>query len=213
MRWLPAGRQRVTRPSMSWQSAGRPSGERGMLSVLHGVALLCSVSACAGRSAYECRCAYCNCCVTFCYSSRDDRTRPVTGDSNPELLVECLPCLIISKCARGSGMIVLVRPAIGGWPRVARFRFAGHAGCPLCWGSPRRRAPRVTAAKAVRPPSSSGLGHRPFKAAARVRIPLGAPLASPASVQGPVEQSVSSPPCQGGGRGFKSRQDRSAESA
>jgi hypothetical protein len=25
-----------------------------------------------------------------------------------------------------------------------------------------------------KPPSSSGLGHRPFKAAARVRIPLGA---------------------------------------
>src|SRR6266567_6335509 len=29
----------------------------------------------------------------------------------------------------------------------------------------------------VEPPSSSGLGHRPFKAAARVRIPLGARLA------------------------------------
>ena len=29
-----------------------------------------------------------------------------------------------------------------------------------------------------RPPSSSGLGHRPFKAAARVRIPLGAPVGS-----------------------------------
>ena len=29
-----------------------------------------------------------------------------------------------------------------------------------------------------RPPSSSGLGHRPFKAAARVRIPLGAPSAT-----------------------------------
>jgi hypothetical protein len=37
-----------------------------------------------------------------------------------------------------------------------------------------------TAAVAVEPPSSSGLGHRPFKAAARVRIPLGALLA-PAS--------------------------------
>ena len=102
-----------------------------------------------------------------------------------------------------------VRP---GW-RVARLRFAGHASCPLCWGSPRRRAPRVTAAKAVRPPSSSGLGHRPFKAAARVRIPLGALLTHPVSTHGPVEQLVSSPPCQGGGRGFKSRQDRSAESA
>ena len=30
------------------------------------------------------------------------------------------------------------------------------------------------AAMSVEPPSSSGLGHRPFKAAARVRIPLGA---------------------------------------
>src|SRR6202012_3726379 len=30
------------------------------------------------------------------------------------------------------------------------------------------------AAMTVEPPSSSGLGHRPFKAAARVRIPLGA---------------------------------------
>ena len=30
------------------------------------------------------------------------------------------------------------------------------------------------AAVSVEPPSSSGLGHRPFKAAARVRIPLGA---------------------------------------
>jgi hypothetical protein len=30
------------------------------------------------------------------------------------------------------------------------------------------------AARSVEPPSSSGLGHRPFKAAARVRIPLGA---------------------------------------
>ena len=33
----------------------------------------------------------------------------------------------------------------------------------------RLRRPRSSA-----PPSSSGLGHRPFKAAARVRIPLGA---------------------------------------
>src|SRR5262250_1736099 len=31
-------------------------------------------------------------------------------------------------------------------------------------------------AVAVEPPSSSGLGHRPFKAAARVRIPLGVRL-------------------------------------
>jgi hypothetical protein len=31
--------------------------------------------------------------------------------------------------------------------------------------------------------------------------------------QGPVEQLECSPPCQGGGRGFKSRQDRSADAA
>ena len=34
------------------------------------------------------------------------------------------------------------------------------------------------AAVTVEPPSSSGLGHRPFKAAARVRIPLGVQLAA-----------------------------------
>ena len=41
----------------------------------------------------------------------------------------------------------------------------------------------------AKPPSSSGLGHRPFKAAARVRIPLGARLAGSADgTHGPVEQ-------------------------
>src|ERR1022692_472136 len=48
------------------------------------------------------------------------------------------------------------------------------------------------AAVTVEPPSSSGLGHRPFKAAARVRIPLGARLAevgtAKSAQQGPVEQ-------------------------
>ena len=34
---------------------------------------------------------------------------------------------------------------------------------------------RFRRASPPKPPSSSGLGHRPFKAAARVRIPLGAP--------------------------------------
>jgi hypothetical protein len=33
---------------------------------------------------------------------------------------------------------------------------------------------RLRRPKPSEPPSSSGLGHRPFKAAARVRIPLGA---------------------------------------
>src|SRR5260221_352308 len=63
------------------------------------------------------------------------------------------------------------------WGLVVR-RFAGSAFCPLCWGGPRRRAPGATAAVVVEPPSSSGLGHRPFKAAARVQIPLGALLAA-----------------------------------
>ena len=72
----------------------------------------------------------------------------------------------------------------------AAHRFAGGGLRPLCWGGPRRRAPRVQGGEDRRkPPSSSGLGHRPFKAAARVRIPLGALLAGSAdSTHGPVEQ-------------------------
>ena len=58
---------------------------------------------------------------------------------------------------------------------IRATRFAGGGLRPLCWGGPRRRAPRVRGGEDRRkPPSSSGLGHRPFKAAARVRIPLGA---------------------------------------
>jgi hypothetical protein len=47
-----------------------------------------------------------------------------------------------------------------------------------------------TAVRVAGPPSSSGLGHRPFKAAARVRIPLGVPAgyAGRRKTQGPVEQ-------------------------
>ena len=56
------------------------------------------------------------------------------------------------------------------------------------------------------PPSSSGLGRRPFKAVTRVRIPSG--VRSQRSVHGPVAQLVSASPCQGEGRGFKSRQGR-----
>src|SRR6266568_9036241 len=46
---------------------------------------------------------------------------------------------------------------------------------PMLNRSPTAGATGKTAV-AVRPPSSSGLGHRPFKAAARVRIPLGVRL-------------------------------------
>jgi hypothetical protein len=42
--------------------------------------------------------------------------------------------------------------------------------------------------ESLEPPSSSGLGHRPFKAAARVRIPLGAPAGISWQTHGPVEQ-------------------------
>ena len=69
----------------------------------------------------------------------------------------------------------------------------------------------------VWPSSSSGPGRRPFKAAARVRIPLGARTpqsavstgsTEPQCSRGPVAQLVSAPPCHGGGRGFESRQGR-----
>ena len=71
------------------------------------------------------------------------------------------------------------------------------------------------------PPSSSGLGHHPFKVAARVRIPLGVlsneqwcPTVmqtswSTAWSRGEVEFT---PACQAGGRGFEPRRDRSGES-
>ena len=64
------------------------------------------------------------------------------------------------------------------------------------------------------PPSSSGLGRRPFKAVARVRIPLGVHGfrvgfgRQGRPQRGPVAQLVSAPPCHGGGRGFESRQGR-----
>ena len=64
----------------------------------------------------------------------------------------------------------------------------------------------------LQPPSSSGLGRRPFTAVARVRIPLGVRSGPPEGgqdqPQGPVAQLVSAPPCHGGGRGFKSRRGR-----
>ena len=61
------------------------------------------------------------------------------------------------------------------------------------------------------PPSSSGLGHHPFKVAARVRIPLGVQghTGHTAWSRGEVEFT---PACQAGGRGFEPRRDRSGAS-
>ena len=56
-----------------------------------------------------------------------------------------------------------------------------------------------------RPPSSSGLGRRPFKAVARVRIPLGARHRHICARRG---VRSSSPPCQGGDRGIEARRAR-----
>ena len=64
------------------------------------------------------------------------------------------------------------------------------------------------------PPSSSGLGHHPFKVAARVRIPLGVQHIdlvvglSGGLPRGPVVKLEFTPACQAGGRGFESRRDR-----
>ena len=55
------------------------------------------------------------------------------------------------------------------------------------------------------PPSSSGLGRRPFKAEARVRIPLGARHQHICARRG---VRSSSPPCQGGDRGIEARRAR-----
>ena len=114
----------------------------------------------------------------------------------------------------------------GGRPRT-RGRWPGRSELA---GSP---APPY-AVGAVRPPSSSGLGRRPFTAVARVRIPLGvrpsgdvlARLGDAAArwvrvpplrqhrcseQPGPVAQLVSAPPCHGGGRGFESRRGRQTQ--
>jgi hypothetical protein len=92
-------------------------------------------------------------------------------------------------------------------------RFGEPSGANVCFASLRRGRvgaipPEAGVKLVVQPPSSSGPGRRPFKAVARVRIPLGARPGNTGS--GPVEQLECSPPCQGGGRGFKSRQDRNA---
>jgi hypothetical protein len=71
--------------------------------------------------------------------------------------------------------------------------------------------------------SATYAGHRlrrPFKAVARVRIPLGAPCgaalkcaAVTITAPGPVAQLVSASPCHGEGRGFESRRGRPCDVA
>ena len=72
---------------------------------------------------------------------------------------------------------------------------------------------RCAASGEAEPPSSSGPGRRPFKAVTGIRTPLGAPSAPHATQVAPAHRVLwcsleCTPPCQGGGRGFKSRQDR-----
>ena len=116
-------------------------------------------------------------------------------------------------------------------PGRARLRRSGAN----ITGPPRARengnAPEVPYAVGAlsrqrRPPSSSGLGPRPFTAVAPVRIRLGVRCRrrlgegsgralefhrSHREQPGPVAQLVSAPPCHGGGRGFESRRGRRAE--
>ena len=68
---------------------------------------------------------------------------------------------------------------------------------------------RCPASGDAEPPSSSGPGRRPFKAVTGIRTPLGAQRSLRRSVNLVLWCSLEcTPPCQGGGRGFKSRQDR-----
>ena len=73
---------------------------------------------------------------------------------------------------------MVVNPGRLGWGRSALpdLDVFPYAGAVPTAGLCRLRRPKPTA-----PPSSSGLGHRPFKAAARVRIPLGARAAGDGS--------------------------------
>lgn len=63
--------------------------------------------------------------------------------------------------------------AAGGGRQAGPAVAAGPA-VPYAWSVPERPFGRGRRPPLLPPSSSSGLGHRPFKAAARVRIPLGA---------------------------------------
>ena len=98
------------------------------------------------------------------------------------------------------------RQALTGRNRARRPRFAGAgASCPMLATLPTDSRWWAGTVRRSKSPSSSGLGLRPFKAAARVRIPLGVRQYE----FGPVAQLVSASPCHGEGRGFESRLGRS----
>ena len=113
--------------------------------------------------------------------ARPGRRPPCRGDHRPGRGVQ-----VASQRAAGVNVPHGGRTGGGttgtGWPL-----------CRQCCSSPMLgRSPTAgatgKAAMSVEPPSSSGLGHRPFKAAARVRIPLGARWVPPGTTHGPVEQ-------------------------
>jgi hypothetical protein len=107
------------------------------------------------------------------------------------------------------------------WCSIGMFSDPWTSGPGHPWlysvGCPRGRYP---AGGAPAPPSSSGLGRRPFKAEARVRIPLGARFRARifGSARGDHDNRnttcarrgvrPSSPPCQGGDRGIEARRAR-----
>ena len=111
----------------------------------------------------------------------------------------------------------------GRWPTGSRS-CAAAPGAAVVWrrtvrsathrvGRPEAVLLRCAASGEAEPPSSSGPGRRPFKAVTGIRTPLGAPSAPHATLVAPAHRVLwcsleCTPPCQGGGRGFKSRQDR-----
>ena len=131
-------------------------------------------------------------------------------------------CLRAGSCGRGSVSVTSwrcrpdVRPPSGFAygsaprslaPRMRRGRHRRDRGRPGTYPSSAALGRRLNP-----PPSSSGPGRRPFKAEARVRIPLGARDrrfgvdAQPNTrLWGSPE---SPPPCQGGDRGIEARQAR-----
>ena len=93
----------------------------------------------------------------------------------------------------------IANPSDRGPERLGPSRNAGwlySSRCPRAGGGASTERP---------PPSSSGLGFRPFKAATRVRIPLGARTTEYTRLWRSPE---SSSPCQGEDRGIEARQPR-----